>query len=236
MQLFYNKSLTAHDNLLTFDKIESRHIVKVLRKKEGAVLNITNGKGLLFKGEIIDANEKHCTVSLIAVEKQEKEHPYKLHIAIAPTKLNDRFEWFLEKATEIGIDDITPLLCEHSERKIIKNERLEKVIITAAKQSLHYNFPKLNALTSFKDFVKGDNKALKLIAHCEEEDVKILLKKVVKPKQDVCILIGPEGDFSSSEIKDALKIGFKPVSLGNSRLRTETAGVVACHSIAFINE
>jgi len=235
MQLFYNKSLTANDKLLTFDKIESRHIIKVLRKKEGSVLNITNGNGLLFKGEIIDANEKHCTVSLIAVEKQEKEHPYKLHIAIAPTKLNDRFEWFLEKTTEIGIDEITPLLCEHSERKVIKTARLEKVIITAAKQSLHYNFPKLNELTSFKDFINQENKALKLIAHCEE-DVKVLLKNAVKPKQNVCILIGPEGDFSTSEIKDALKIGFKPVSLGNSRLRTETAGVVACHSIAFINE
>ncbi|MFK5890642.1 MAG: 16S rRNA (uracil(1498)-N(3))-methyltransferase [Flavobacteriaceae bacterium] len=235
MQLFYNKSLTVNDKLLTFDKVESRHIVKVLRKKEGVILNITNGRGLLFKGEIIDANEKHCTVSLIAIEKQEKEHPYKLHIAIAPTKLNDRFEWFLEKVTEIGIDQITPLLCDHSERKVIKPERLEKVIVTAAKQSLHFNFPVLNKLTSFKDFIYQENKALKLIAHCEE-GVKVLLKNTVKPKQNICILIGPEGDFSSSEIKEALKNDFKPVSLGNSRLRTETAGVVACHSVAFINE
>lgn len=235
MQLFYNKTLTVNDKLLTFDKVESRHIVKVLRKKEGVILNITNGRGLLFKGEIIDANEKHCTVSLIAIEKQEKEHPYKLHIAIAPTKLNNRFEWFLEKVTEIGIDEITPLLCDHSERKVIKPERLEKVIVTAAKQSLHFNFPVLNKLTSFKDFIYQKNKALKLIAHCEE-GVKVLLKNTVKPKQNICILIGPEGDFSSSEIKEALKNDFKPVSLGNSRLRTETAGVVACHSVTFINE
>jgi len=235
MQLFYNKSLTISTKILTFDKIESRHIVKVLRKKEGAILNITNGFGLLFKGKIIDASEKHCTVNLIAIEKQKKEHPYNLHIAIAPTKLNDRFEWFLEKATEIGIDQITPLLCEHSERKVIKPERMEKVIITAAKQSLHFNFPKLNEIISLKDFLNIENKDLKLIAHCENQE-KVLLKNAVKPKQDVCILIGPEGDFSNKEINMAIQNNYKPVSLGNSRLRTETAGIVACHSVAFINE
>ena len=235
MQLFYNNSLTIASKILTFDKIESRHIVKVLRKKEGAILNITNGRGLLFKGEIIDTADKRCTVNLINVTKQQKEHPYNLHVAIAPTKLNDRFEWFLEKATEIGVDQITPLLCAHSERKVIKPERLEKVIVTAAKQSLHYNFPILNKLTSFNDFIAQEIKAVKLLAHCEDQE-KFLLKQVVKAKQDVCILIGPEGDFSPTEIKLALDNNFKPVSLGNSRLRTETAGIVACHSIAFINE
>lgn len=235
MQLFYNKSLTAEDKKLTFDKIESRHIVKVLRKKEGAILNITNGKGLLFKGEIYDASDKRCSVKIINITNPHKESPYHLHLAIAPTKLNDRFEWFLEKATEIGVDQITPLLCAHSERKVIKPERLEKVIISAAKQSLHYNFPILNNLTSFNDFIAQELKALKLIAHCEDQE-KLLLKQVIKAKQDVCILIGPEGDFSPTEIKLALENNFKPVSLGNSRLRTETAGIVACHSIAFINE
>jgi len=235
MQLFYNNKLKEDSKFVTFDRIESRHIIKVLRKKEGTILNITNGNGLLFKGEIIETNEKHCTVNLIAVEKQEKEHPYNLHIAIAPTKLNDRFEWFLEKVTEIGIDQITPLLCKHSERKVIKTERLEKVIVTAAKQSLHFNFPKLNKLISLKEFLNKENKDLKLIAHCEDQE-KVLLKNVVKPKQDICILIGPEGDFTNKEINLAIQNNYKPVSLGNSRLRTETAGIVACHSVALINE
>lgn len=235
MQLFYNNTLTIASKILTFNKIESRHIVKVLRKKEGAILNITNGKGLLFKGKIIEANEKHCKVSLISVKKQQKEHPYNLHIAIAPTKLNDRFEWFLEKATEIGVDQITPILCDHSERKVIKLERLQKVIIAAAKQSLHFNFPILNKLTSFKNFISQKNKDLKLIAHCEAQE-KLSLKQAVNAKEDVCILIGPEGDFSSAEIEVAIQNNYKPVSLGKTRLRTETAGVVACHSLAFINE
>ncbi len=235
MQLFYNKSLTQNTKILIFDKIESRHIIKVLRKEEGAILNITNGKGLLFKGKITEADEKHCTVNLIAVEKQEKEHPYSLHIAIAPTKLNGRFEWFLEKATEIGIDQITPLLCKHSERKVIKTERLEKVIVTAAKQSLHFNFPILNKLIPFPDFILQKNNDLKLIAHCEDSD-KLSFKDIVKPKQNITVLIGPEGDFSKQEINLALQNEYKPISLGKTRLRTETAGIVACQNVAYVNQ
>jgi 16S rRNA (uracil1498-N3)-methyltransferase len=234
MQLFYNALLNKNSKTLTFDKIESRHIIKVLRKKEGAILNITNGKGLLFYGEIIETHEKHCSVNIVKIEAKKRPRDYTLHIAIAPTKNNERFEWFLEKATEIGIDKITPLLCEHSERKVIKSERLEKIIISASKQSLHFNFPILNKLTSFSDFIKQNHTYLKLIAHCEDQE-KILLKNIVKSKENICVLIGPEGDFSKQEIKMALQNNFKPVSLGKTRLRTETAGIVACHSIAFIN-
>lgn len=235
MQLFFNHTLTKESKILTFDKIESKHIIKVLRKKEGDILQITNGKGLLFEASIFDANEKHCSVTILSIIEKPKSHPYYLHIAIAPTKLNERFEWFLEKVTEIGIDEITPLLCEHSERKVIKTDRFEKIIVAASKQSLHFHSPKLNELTSFSDFMSQKREGLKLIAHCEDQD-KILLKQVVKPNETVTILIGPEGDFSLKEIKLALKNNYKPVSLGNSRLRTETAGIVACHSVAFINE
>lgn len=235
MQLFFNPTLTKDSKHLSFDKVESRHIIKVLRKKEGDILQITNGNGLLFVASIFDANEKHCSVNILSIIEKPKPHPYYLHIAIAPTKLNERFEWFLEKATEIGIDEITPILCEHSERKTIKVDRLEKIIIAASKQSLHFHHPKLNELLSFSDFMAQKTEGLKLIAHCEDQD-KIQLKEVVKFAERITILIGPEGDFSLKEIKLALENTFKPVSLGNSRLRTETAGIVACHSVAFINE
>ncbi|NCP21054.1 MAG: 16S rRNA (uracil(1498)-N(3))-methyltransferase [Flavobacteriales bacterium CG_4_9_14_0_2_um_filter_35_242] len=235
MQLFYNPSLAKDTKMLSFDKVESRHIIKVLRKKEGDLLQITNGNGLLFEAVIFEANEKHCLVTITSISEKPKSHPYYLHIAIAPTKLNERFEWFLEKATEIGVDEITPLLCEHSERKVVKSDRLEKILISASKQSLHFHHPKLNELTPFSNFLAQEFKGLKLIAHCDDQD-KIPLKQLVKPNERVTILIGPEGDFSLKEIKLALKNAYKSVSLGNSRLRTETAGVVACHSIAFINE
>jgi 16S rRNA (uracil1498-N3)-methyltransferase len=235
MQLFFNDTLTEGSKSLTFDKIESRHIVKVLRKKEGDVLDITNGNGLSFKAIIFDASEKHCSVNIESFEVKQKSHPYYLHIAIAPTKNLDRLEWFLEKATEIGIDEITLLLCDRSERKVIKPERLEKILIAAAKQSLHFHTPVLNPLTTFKDFISKTQTGEKLIALCENE-TKIPLKQAVKVKQNALILIGPEGDFSPQEIQAAKKSHFIPVSLGESRLRTETAGIVACHSVAFINE
>jgi len=235
MQLFYNNSINNNSKKITFNKIESRHIIRVLRKKEGDILHITNGKGLLFYGKIIDSSEKLCSAVIIKTKNKLKEHPYNLHIAIAPTKNIERFEWFLEKATEIGIDKITPLLCEHSERKIIKPERLEKIIVAASKQSLHFNFPILDELTSFSDFISKKTNCNNFVAHCENQE-KSLLKNLIKPKENVCVMIGPEGDFSIQEIKLALQNGFKPLSLGNTRLRTETAGIVACHSVAFINE
>lgn len=235
MQLFYNPTINETNKEFTFDKIESKHIVKVLRKKEEDTIFITNGLGLLFTSKISIANEKKCLVKIIHVETKQKPWNYYLHIAIAPTKLNDRFEWFLEKATEIGIDEITPIICHHSERKVLKTDRMEKIIHAAAKQSLKFHYPKLNQPINFNEFIKQPFKGQLFIAHCEETNKKSL-KNSLKPTENVTILIGPEGDFSSKEIVQSLEHSFIPVSLGESRLRTETAGIIATHSVAFINE
>lgn len=235
MQLFFNANITEKDTQFTFDKTESKHIVRVLRKKVGDQLYITNGKGTFFIAKITIANDKKCSISIVSVEQKSKPWNYYLHIAIAPTKNLDRFEWFLEKATEIGIDEITPLLCSHSERKMIKTDRLNRIIEAAMKQSLKFYLPKLNALTKFSDFVNNDFDSSLFIAHCEKTD-KNYLKSVLQSTQNATILIGPEGDFSSSEINLAIQHKFKPISLGQSRLRTETAGVVATQIVSFINE
>ena len=235
MQLFYNANILESDKQFTFDKTESKHIVRVLRKKVGDELYITNGKGILYIAEITIANDKKCLTTIISVLQKPKPWNYYLHIAIAPTKNIDRFEWFLEKATEIGIDEITPLLCNHSERKVIKTERLEKIIDAAMKQSLKFHLPKLNPLTKFSDFTKQELEGNLYIAHCEKTD-KQSLKSIVQPNQKTTILIGPEGDFSISEIEMAIQQKFKPITLGESRLRTETAGMVATQIISFINQ
>lgn len=235
MQLFYNPELTTDTKQFSFDKIESRHVVRVLRKKVGDKIFITNGLGQLFTSEILLVDDKKCLVKIVSLETQKNDRNYYLHLAIAPTKLNDRFEWFLEKATEIGIDEITPVICEHSERKEIKIERMEKIILSAAKQSLKFHFPKLNEPITFNAFMKTNFSGQLFIAHCEETSKKSL-KSELKPAINTTILIGPEGDFSTKEIQQSLANNFIPVSLGNSRLRTETAGIVAVHSVAFVNE
>ena len=234
MQLFYNPDISEKSNTFSFPKDESRHIIKVLRKKTGDTLHITNGKGYLFTAEITIADQKNCVVS---IENSEFKKPtdYKLHLAVAPTKMNDRYEWFLEKATEIGITSITPIYCDHSERKKIKTDRFEKILQSAMKQSLHLYLPILNEPISFKDYINQDFSGDLFIAHCEETDKKSL-KNEIKPNTETTILIGPEGDFSVNEIETAIKNKFIPVTLGNTRLRTETAAIVACHSVAFINE
>jgi 16S rRNA (uracil1498-N3)-methyltransferase len=234
MQLFYNPDILETATVFTFDKEESKHIVKVLRKSVGDVLHITNGKGWLFDAELINADLKKCQVHICNAKLQPKR-AYNLHLAVAPTKMNDRFEWFLEKATEIGIDTITPILCEHSERKIIKLERFEKILQSAMKQSLQCYLPTINDLTPFNSFISQDFKSQKYIAHCEDTD-RLALKHELEPNHDITILIGPEGDFSVKEIETALQHNFIPVTLGNTRLRTETAAIVACHSVAFVNE
>ncbi len=233
MQLFYNASLDNSFKQFHFPAEESKHIVKVLRKKENDILQITNGKGYLFEAKIIDANPKKCKAQITSTEKTIPRL-HSLHLAVAPTKMNDRFEWFLEKATEIGVNEITPILCEHSERKVIKPERLEKVLQSAMKQSLQTFLPKLNPLTSYEDFLKNVTGDLKFIAHCEDEE-KAELKRRLAADKDVVILIGPEGDFSSNEIQLAYDTGFTPVSLGRNRLRTETAAIYACTVVAIIN-
>ncbi len=234
MQLFYNPDISEHTKQFSFDKEESKHIVKVLRKTTGDYVHISNGKGWLFTAEIAIADIKNCLVTITNKELKQK-HPYNLHLAVAPTKMNDRYEWFLEKATEIGIDSITPIICEQSERKVIKTDRFEKIIQSAMKQSLHCYLPKLNNAISFKEFINQKFKGQLFIAHCEESNKKSL-KQELKPKQDVTVLIGPEGDFSVKEIEMSVSNGFIPVTLGETRLRTETAALVACHSVAFINQ
>jgi 16S rRNA (uracil1498-N3)-methyltransferase len=235
MQLFYNPDLSEKDSQFTFDKTESRHIVKSLRKKEGDILYITNGKGTLFTVKIVVANDKRCLVTLIATEQQPNSRNYYLHVAIAPTKNNDRLEWFLEKATEIGIDEITPVICSNSERTTLKIERLQKIIQSAMKQSLKCTLPILNAPIKFTEFINQDFDGNIYIAHCEEQEKKSLVKEI-KPNQKTTVLIGPEGDFSPKEIEQALAKKFTPVSLGKTRLRTETAGITAVQTAAFINE
>lgn len=222
MRRFFIDIPSLKQEELTLPPEESKHACKVLRMTTGDDLEIVNGRGELFSGKILVADSKRCIV------KKEKYsfHPkdkYSIHIAIAPTKMNDRIETFLEKTTELGIHEVTPLLCSNSERKKIKHERYNKVIIAAMKQSKRLYLPKLNKLTTFKDFIDANSG---LIAHCEEgskNDITSTLQA-----QDCPIIIGPEGDFTTQEIEYALKKGFKPVTLGKTRLRTETAGLYAC--------
>lgn len=234
MQLFYSLDITEDTLQFTFAKEESKHIVKVLRKTIGDQLHITNGLGWLFTAEITVPNINKCKVSIVSKKKQTKRD-YELHLAVAPTKMNDRYEWFLEKATEIGVDSITPIICDHSERKLIKANRFERILQSAMKQSLNCYLPKLNSAVLFQDFIEQDVKGALFIAHCEETEKKSL-KEELKPNTKTTILIGPEGDFSIKEITKAFENNFTPVTLGSTRLRTETAAIVACHSVAFINE
>lgn len=234
MQLFYQKDLHESTSEFLFDKEESRHIVKVLRKNIGDTLDITNGEGYLFKAEIIVADIKNCVCKINEIIKKG-DKKYHLHMVVAPTKMNDRYEWFLEKAVEIGVDEITPVICEHSERKIVKKERFEKIIQSAMKQSLQYHLPRLNDAISFNDFIKKEHSGQLFIAHCDDQE-RYTLKRRIMADHDAIVLIGPEGDFSKNEISAALNHGFNAVSLGNNRLRTETAAIVACHTIALAND
>jgi len=232
MALFYVPNLaSAH----VLPEEESQHAVKVLRLQVGDAITVVDGVGGFYKARITNPHPKHCLFEIIETVLEFGKKDYKLHIAIAPTKNIERLEWFIEKATEIGIDEITPFVCRFSERKIIKAERLEKIIISAAKQSVKAYFPTLNPLCTFDELMKNHQSSQKFIAHCYEEDKK-LLQNEIKKSSDVLILVGPEGDFSKEEVQKAISLGFVPVSLGNSRLRTETAGVVACHTVNLKNE
>ncbi|MDA3931093.1 MAG: 16S rRNA (uracil(1498)-N(3))-methyltransferase [Prolixibacteraceae bacterium] len=233
MNIFFTPDIQGNQYILS--ETESKHCIRVLRKTKGELLTLVDGKGGWYEAVISDPNPKRCTVDVQKKLADFEKRDYYLHIAIAPTKNNDRLEWFLEKATEIGVDEITPLLCEHSERKQVKVERLEKVIVSAMKQSLKAYLPKLNNLVTFDSFLCNVNVSRKFIAHCEESE-KIHLFNTVKAKESVLILIGPEGDFSPAEIQKAAEKGYTQISLGESRLRTETAGVVATQIINLINE
>ena len=230
MQLFY---LENPENEIILSSEESKHTTKVLRKKYGDVLEFTDGKGNFYKAEITVADSRKCRLKIVSSEQKGKQHNYHLHIAIAPTKNMDRFEWFLEKATEIGIDEITPIICSRSERKVIKTQRCNRILLSAMKQSLKFHLPKLNEAISFQEFTNQNFEGRKYIAHCEKSD-KLELRKENAAERTL-ILIGPEGDFSTTEIEMALQNQFKAVSLGTSRLRTETAGIVAVHTININN-
>jgi len=232
MHIFYIANISGSKPHL--EEKESGHAVRVLRLKKGNHVNLIDGKGGFYNAVITEANPKKCRLSILHSQQKYGKKNFKIHIAIAPTKNITRFEWFLEKATEIGIDEITPLLTENSERKTIKHDRLQKILISAMKQSQKAYLPKMNELTSFGKFIKYCKEKEKFIAHCKNETPH--LKNIVKKETDVLILIGPEGDFSPEELQSSLSYGFKEITLGHSRLRTETAGVVACLVVNLINE
>lgn len=234
MQLFYAPHI--EQPLHTLGEEESSHCVRVLRLDRGATIHLTDGEGNLFQGEIVDPHPKRCTIRIVSVASDFEKRPYRLTIALAPTKNIDRYEWFLEKATEIGVDRIIPLECAHSERRTIKPDREMKVLVSAMKQSLKAYLPVLDPMTAFEKVIARPFDGVKLIAHCRTDAERLLLRDAVQPGQEAMILIGPEGDFSPEEIDKALQAGFRAVSLGNSRLRTETAGVVAASIVATINQ
>ena len=234
MYLFYCPDIETRQ---TLSEEESAHCVRVLRYSVGDEILITDGKGTTYSARITNPHPKHCEFEILSREKQERHHAFHLHIAIAPTKNIERMEWAIEKCVEIGVDEITPLLCRFSERKQLRTDRLEKIILSAAKQSLTPYLPVLHDLTPYDSFVEEQAKLNQqnFIAHCYKENKRVL-KDEIERGRDVLVLIGPEGDFSEQEVAEALSLGFVPVSLGNSRLRTETAGVVACHTAILINE
>jgi len=232
MQLFYVPGISGSEIIL--DETESKHAVKVLRLGKGDRILCTDGAGGFYTASITDANPKHCRLNVIESKQQAGKRNYYIHIAIAPTKNNERLEWFLEKATEIGIDEVSLLLCDNSERRKVKTDRLEKVGISAMKQSMKAYLPKLNEPVPFNEFITGSNAGQKFIAHCRENNLPHL-KNLVQIEKSVLLMIGPEGDFSVNEIENANQHGFESISLGDSRLRTETAGIVSCHIVNLAN-
>jgi 16S rRNA (uracil1498-N3)-methyltransferase len=230
MQRFYIP--LRQGNTFIMDATESHHCIRVLRMGVGDSLHFTDGRGGAYSGVISTADPKTTLVEVTHASIPENERPYKLHIAIAPTKNSDRFEWFVEKAVEIGVDEITPLICEHSERKNLRTDRLEKIAVSAMKQSLKVFLPAINPCSSFKNFVsrKFDDAAL-FVAYCGTDVPGYLLTAPVNTV-NILVMIGPEGDFSREEIILAENNGFKTISFGPSRLRTETAGVVCAQIMA----
>ena len=219
----------------TLNEEESSHAVRVLRLKAGDEITLVDGQGGRYSARIAEAHPKRCGIEIAEQQAEYGKRPYRLHIGIAPTKNIDRFEWFIEKATEIGIDEITPLLCERSERKHVNTERLQRVMIAAMKQSQKAYLPQLNEMTTFGKWLEIPKQGNCYIAHCNDGN-RQMLKTAYRPGQDATIAIGPEGDFSLEEVTQALGYGFKEITLGTSRLRTETAGVAACHGVYFVNE
>lgn len=232
MHVFYTPDIQVSNEL---PEEEAQHCTRVLRLNIGDEITLTDGKGNFYQAEITAATNKRCQVAIKETRYQEPLWPCHLHIAMAPTKNMDRNEWFAEKATEIGFDELTFLNCRFSERKVIKTERINKILVSAIKQSLKARLPKLNEMTDFHTFIQQDFEGQKFIAHCYEGEKK-QLKEALTPGEDALVLIGPEGDFSEEEVQKAIEHGFVPISLGKSRLRTETAALVACHTLNLMNQ
>lgn len=233
MHRFYAPDITT--TMLLPDE-EAQHCVRVLRLKEGEEVEVVDGKGHLHLCRILNANAKNCAVEIAGITDVKPHWGCRITVAIAPTKNMDRMEWMAEKVTEMGVDRIVPLLCRYSERKVLKTERLRKILVAAMKQSLKATLPQLDDLTPFDDFMKTLPDGQRFIAYCDPAIPRRDFVKECLPESDVTILVGPEGDFSQPEIRAALDAGFIPVSLGDSRLRTETAGVFACAAIHTINQ
>ncbi len=229
--IFFAPDISSTNELPTD---EGQHCIKVLRKKVGDEILIADGKGFFYDAVITLANAKHCEVEIINKMETGKQWNFNLQMAFAPTKNIDRIEWFAEKATEIGIDHLSPILCRNSERKDIKPQRIERILVSAMKQSQKAILPLLDEMEPFASFVKKDFEGRKFIAHCYEGE-KWLLNSVYRKGENALILIGPEGDFSQEEVQMAIDNGFEPISLGESRLRTETAALVACNTIHILN-
>jgi 16S rRNA (uracil1498-N3)-methyltransferase len=234
MQIFYAPDINGDS--YTLDENESKHIIRVLRMKKGTGVRLIDGRGNLYDGVIENPDQKSCTISITGILRDFEKRDYRLHIAISPLKNPERFEWFIEKSVEIGVDEITPLICRNTEKHSIKKERINNLIISAMKQSLKATKTKLNEPRSFAEFIADKPDGKRMIAHCNDSFKRIKISEACLKDETVTILIGPEGDFSKEEISKASENGYLNIHLGKSRLRTETAGVAACHSIYFINQ
>ena len=233
MNIFYEPNIKQ---TLHLNEEESRHAVKVLRLVAGDSIYVVDGRGSFYKCQIKVPHDKKCEVKIVEETQRFGLRDYHIHLIIAPTKNLDRIEWMVEKCVEIGINEISFIQTRYSERKEIKTIRIEKIAIGAMKQSLKAYLPKINEMISWKEFLKKEYPdSQNMIAHLEAGDRK-LIQQIAKPKSNYIILIGPEGDFSPEEINQAFEKGFVPVTLGESRLRTETAGIVACHTLNIINQ
>ena len=238
MELFYSRDIEG--GICRLDQDESGHCIKVLRHRSSDEISVIDGCGTLYRCRITSDSHKGVEAVVLDSEEGWGGHPYRLHLAVCPTKSNDRFEWFAEKACEIGFDELSPIIGEHSERKVLKTPRVEKILVSAAKQSLKAAVPEVNEPVSVKEFIKAskdETDTLKLIAYCFEDErvPRRSIKEVLGTFEgtDIIVMIGPEGDFSHSEAEAALAAGFIPVHLGESRLRTETAALTAAASAYF---